>query len=154
VAEWGGLLSRCRRKPTQGSNPCLSALFLARQIMRYELQRIEIWSVIKIIFIISLFLGSLISIFYAGLFFIMSAFGNALAPAEFASFVPMGGAMAIGIIVFGTITIAITYTIAAVVFIGIYNLLARWVGGFKVHFKLVEKEQPALKELPEEETEL
>jgi len=122
--------------------------------MRYELQRIEIWSVIKIIFIISLFLGFLISIFYAGLFFIMSAFGNALAPAEFASLVPMGGAMAIGIIVFGTATIAVTYTIVAAIFIGIYNLLARWVGGFKVHFKTLDGEQPIIKELPKEESEL
>lgn len=123
--------------------------------MRYELQRIEIWSVIKIIFIVSLFLGFMISIFYAGLFFILSAFGNALAPAEFGSFVPVtGGVMAIGIIVFGTITIAITYTIAATVFVGIYNLLARLVGGFKVHFKVVETEPIITEKLPDEESKL
>ena len=106
--------------------------------MRYELKRIAIWSVIKIIFIISLFLGFVISAFYAGLFFILTAFGNALAPAEFVQFFPVGGAFTIGIIVIGTIGVAVIYTIGATIFVGLYNIIARWAGGFRVRFDVVE----------------
>jgi zona occludens toxin (predicted ATPase) len=107
--------------------------------MRYELKRIEIWSAVKIIFIISLFLGFFISLFYAGLFSIMSAFGSALAPAEFSQIFPVGGAFVIAIFVFGTMGFAVMSTIAATIFIGLYNIIARWAGGFRVRFDAVEE---------------
>lgn len=107
--------------------------------MRYELKRIEIWSVIKIIFIVSLFIGFLISVFYAGLFFVMSALGEALAPSDLSNVLPVSGAVAIGIVVFGTIGLAILYTLMAIIFVGLYNLIARLAGGITVHFESLDK---------------
>ena len=69
----------------------------------------------------------------------MSAFGNALAPAEFAQILPVGSVFGIGIIVFGTMSIAVLNTITAIIFIGLYNIIARWAGGFRVRFDVVEE---------------
>ena len=151
MAEWGGLLSRCRRKPTQGSNPCLSAFFY-ENAMRYEVEKIEIWSVIKIVFILSLFLGFMISLLYAGLIFVITLVGSTLAPPEFDSFFPLGGTIAVVLIIFGTLTIAMTNTIAVTILIGLYNLFACWIGGIKVRLKPIDTTPTDVRDSSKEET--
>ncbi len=44
--------------------------------MRYELRRIEIWPVAKIVFILSLLLGFFIGVLYAGLFAVISVISS------------------------------------------------------------------------------
>ena len=105
--------------------------------MRYELKRIEIWSVVKIVFVISLFIGFLISLLYAGLFLLMGTLGTALGGQDFASLLPVGGIALVFIIFFVTIVISVVYTLAAIIFIGLYNLIAGWAGGFVVQFESI-----------------
>ncbi len=112
--------------------------------MRYELKRIEIWSVVKIIFVISLFIGFLISLLYAGLFLLMGTLGSALGGQDIANILPVGGVALVFIIVFVTIVISVVYTLAAIIFIGLYNLIAGWAGGFIVHFESIPEHQQTI----------
>jgi len=106
--------------------------------MRYELRRIEIWPVAKIVFILSLFLGVFIGILYGGVFALIAA----ISPTE--EFMLEGGAMPLGglviiVIIAFSIFIPILYTVFSVIFVVLYNLIAGWVGGFRVEFKQIRE---------------
>ena len=103
--------------------------------MKYELKRIEVWPVVKIIFVISLFLGFFISLLYAGLFFIAGVISSSLGVDELAPAISISGVVALFIVLFGTITVAVVYSLVALIFTALYNLVARWAGGFVVHFE-------------------
>ena len=102
--------------------------------MKYELKRIDIWPVVKIVFILSLLLGFFIGILYAGLFFLMDAFTQLAAETGFGEMSSLGGGFAL-IALFGcTFGISFFYTVGAVIFVVLYNLLAGSVGG--IHFEI------------------
>ncbi len=123
--------------------------------MRLELKRIEIWPVVKIVFLISLIIGFIISLLYAGFFMVMGSLMGAIGGEDITPMLPASGAMALMIIIFGTFGIALAYTIGAVIFVAIYNIFSKITGGFVVNFEnldnktktidssyIVEKETP------------
>ncbi len=89
--------------------------------MRYELRRIEIWPVVKIVFILSLFLGFSLSeeALYGGRQY-------------------SGAVVAVVFVVMCTILIPIIYTVFSVIFVALYNLVASWFGGFRVEFQSID----------------
>jgi len=102
--------------------------------MIQELKKIDIWSLAKIVFLISLFIGFISSLLYAGLFFFMISIVSALA-GEPASAVAPAGAMVLVIVFFGTVTLALFYTAIAILLAVLYNVIARWAGGIRFEFE-------------------
>ena len=106
--------------------------------MRVELKRIEIWPVVKIVFLISLILGFIISLLYAGFFMVMGSFVGAIGGEDITPMLPASGVMALMIIIFGTFGVAMAYTIGAVIFVTIYNIFSKVTGGFIVNFEDID----------------
>lgn len=109
--------------------------------MKYELQRIEIWPVIKIVFILSLLIGFFIGLLYAGLFLMIDAFSNIAVDSGFDNASTFGLGFTIMIVVGCTFGVAFIYTVGAVIFTVFYNLLAGSIGGIRVNLVAVAKDQ-------------
>lgn len=109
--------------------------------MRLELKRFEIWSVVKIVFLISLLIGFIFSLLYAGFFMVMGSFISAIGGEDLTPMMPASGLVFVLILVFGTVAIAVIYTIGAVVFTSIYNLFSRFTGGFVVDVEKIEPDE-------------
>ena len=105
--------------------------------MRYELRRIEIWPVAKIVFILSLLLGFFIGILYGGLFALISAISPSEEMMNYGPDMSLG-ALAVIVILFCSTLIPISYTIFSVIFVALYNLIAAWIGGFRVEFQSID----------------
>ena len=110
--------------------------------MKLELQRIDLWSAIKIVFMLSLILGFILSLFYASLMQFMGLFLNTLGGENLNSMIPLGGIMTGMVIVFGTFGIAIIYTILAAIMVILYNFMAGWAGGVVLYFKKTDTAEP------------
>ena len=108
--------------------------------MKYEISKIDILSVVKIIFIVSLFIGAAIGIFQA---FILSFF-RALIAEIGASDIEIG-VQSIGVlkpffmIISTTLFVAFFNSFIAAVVVLVYNLLAQWLGGIKVDLDSTDK---------------
>ncbi len=133
MVEGSGLLSRCRRQSTVGSNPTLSANEKARP-MEYEIKHLDVWSVAKVVFIIFLIIGFFISIFYVLLlasFAGMGGFGG-----EFGSTFPhLTGGFALLMALFMSVVIAVLYAVIASLFAVLYNIFVGWMGGIKMELE-------------------
>ncbi len=105
--------------------------------MRYELRRIELWPVAKIVFILSLPLGFFIGVLYAGLFALISVFSQS-EDIVFNEPDISTGALSVFIVLIFTFLIPVIYTVFSVVFVALYNLIASWSGGFRVEFEDVD----------------
>jgi hypothetical protein len=111
------------------------------ETMKYELKRIEIWPVLKIVFVLSLLLGFFIGLLYAGLFLMIDAFSQVAAESGFEEFGSFGPGFAIVMIIACTFGFSFIYTTSALVFTVLYNLLAGSIGGLRLELKSVDKEK-------------
>jgi len=108
--------------------------------MEYEIERINAWSVIKIVFLISFFAGALIGIFYALILSTVSNLFQHIVIEEIGNDIEPLGTYAIFImIVFLAIFVSIANSIISVVLVGSYNLLSQWIGGIKFDLKLSDE---------------
>jgi hypothetical protein len=134
--------------PTQGSNPCLSAHKpKGREKMRYELKRVEIWPIIKVVLIFSLVFGFFIGIFYAFFFSFISRFAapfHDLSGQDFGSF---GGVGILFLVFICTVFITVINIVTATVFTALYNLMATSIGGL-VFDLAPQKEETSQDSLP------
>lgn len=107
--------------------------------MIYEFKKIDLWSAIKVCFLLSLVIGLIIGIFSSIIFTIIfslpgqlcdydSFSGSGFNPAAFGIF----GGILIGVL-YGFIFVVINGIITPLITVFLYNLIAGWVGGFKVH---------------------
>jgi hypothetical protein len=100
----------------------------------YELKNVDVWSVVKITFILSFVIGLIFGVFY---FFIMlfvtqfaATIGGSGVESEFFRF---GGIIGFFMIFFIAIFTAVFYTIISAIFAALYNLIAGWTGGFRIN---------------------
>ena len=101
--------------------------------MNYEIKRINVWSVIKIVFLISFCLGALIGVFYAlFLSIVTSVIQNLTTEIIDTGFGSFSGIGIFFVIIATAFFIAISNTIFCAFFICVYNITAQWSGGFKV----------------------
>ena len=103
--------------------------------MRYEIKRIEIWPVIKVVTIFSLLLGFFIGLFYAFLMMFISRFSSPLEEFGASELTSLGSIGITFIIVFCLVFVTLFNVLAAAVFTALYNLLAGWIGGLTVELE-------------------
>jgi MFS family permease len=122
--------------------------------MTLELKRLDVWSCMKVAFILFAILGLLIGIFYA---MIIGFVGSIIGPLAGTEIEPLRGLFSGGLGIFLAVFMAIFYavmgTIATAITVWLYNVCARWVGGIKVNlegekafaFETPEEKPPSLK---------
>ena len=105
--------------------------------MEYEIKRINAWSVIKFVFLISFFIGTLIGIFYALILSIVCNLIQNITINELGLGVKSLNEISLFfLIIFFAIFISISNSIMSAIFIGTYNFIAQWLGGIKIALKL------------------
>jgi hypothetical protein len=109
--------------------------------MKYELKKIDLWSGMKIVFMISLVLGFILSLFYASLLHLMSTFMGTFGGNDFDQILPSNGIMTGFLVLFITFGIAVIYTFIAAIVIILYNAIAGWGGGVILSLNSLETEQ-------------
>ncbi len=113
--------------------------------MVYELKKIDLWSALKVCFLISLIGGIIISIIFSIFFMIIFAIpgqfdrydsfsGSGLNPAAFGVF----GGIIIGVL-YGFAFVVINGIITPLITVLLYNLVAAWVGGIKIKLNKIEE---------------
>jgi len=118
--------------------------------MELEIRRIDLWSVIKIAFILYLILGLFFGLLYAAFLGFVGRFLEALGLEEFSSPLgPLSGIALIFIAGFIAFFVATFYTILTVMVVGLYNGVARWTGGIKVNLLAEPKEPQAAEPVKE-----
>ncbi|MBN1997806.1 DUF3566 domain-containing protein [candidate division KSB1 bacterium] len=119
--------------------------------MQHEIKRFNLWSVVKIVFIISLLVGFVFSLIYAGLLQMMTLLTSNFGGEDFVHMMPTGASMFFIVVVFFTIAFAVFYTIFAAFAVVLYNIIAGWAGGIVV--ELDQKNMsPQIETAPQDET--
>ena len=104
--------------------------------MVYEIRRINIWSVMKVAFVIFAILGLIIGIFYFIFFLFVGQVMEMATPDEFGGMTGFfSGFLGFFAIFFLAIFYAVFGSLMTALFAGIYNLLARGFGGVEVHLE-------------------
>jgi hypothetical protein len=106
----------------------------------FEVRRIPVWPVMRVVFIIFLIIGIIVGLMYG---FMVSSFGlllSALGESPLDEGFPLIGNLGFLMIPIFAIFYAVFGTIAAVIWAVIYNITASVVGG--IELELEEKEMP------------
>jgi predicted membrane protein len=106
--------------------------------MTYEIKKIEVWSCVKIAFVLFGVIGLLFGIFYA---MILTMVGGILSQmgSEFESLGGLfTGALGIFMVFFLAILYAVMGAVVTAILTWIYNLLAKGLGGIKLHLAAEE----------------
>jgi hypothetical protein len=111
--------------------------------MNYELKKIDLWSAIKISFMINAVIGLVIGLLIGFVFAFIIAFVGQMMPADSPDigsipFGPLGGFF-IGLIYALFIAVINGIVITGIIVI-LYNLFTGWVGGFKFNFQPIDSE--------------
>ena len=110
----------------------------------FEMRRIPIWPVMRVVFIIFLIIGIIVGLMYG---FMISSFGlllSALGESPLDEGFPLIGNLGFLMIPIFAILYAVFGTIAAVIWAVIYNITASVVGG--IELELEEKKMPFSRE--------
>ncbi len=103
--------------------------------MKYEIKNIQIWSVIKIVFIVSLLIGFISSFICFGILIFLTALISSFGAQEYVSAIPVEGSLSFLLVLFGTIGFAFIHTFIAVFFVVLYNIFSKWLGGFVINLE-------------------
>ena len=104
--------------------------------MKYELQRISVWSAVKIAFVLNLLFGFLIGILYAFFLMVMAALPAAVMGEEAEKIFPaFAGVAALFLPFFFAFLYGIIGAIAAAIGTFIYNVLVKMTGGLEFELK-------------------
>jgi hypothetical protein len=104
--------------------------------MVYEIRRINVWSVMKVAFVIFAILGLIIGLFYFIFFMFMGQVMELATPDEFGGMTGyFSGILGLFAVFFLAIFYAVFGSLMTALFAGIYNLMARGFGGIEVHLE-------------------
>ena len=111
--------------------------------MNYEIKKIDLWSAIKISFLINGIVGLAIGLLIGLVFAFIISFVSQMVPSdnpELANipFGPLGGFF-IGLIYALFIAVGNGIIITGI-FVMLYNLFAGWIGGFKIEVEQIQPE--------------
>ena len=102
--------------------------------MTYEIKKIDVWSVVKIAFILSGIFGLLAGLLYAVLLTLVGGILSQLG-GEFEAMKGLTGAVGIFMAFFLALFYAVIGAVGAAICTLIYNLLARGLGGVKFYLE-------------------
>lgn len=102
--------------------------------MTYEIKKIDVWSVVKIAFILSGIFGLLAGLLYAVLLTLVGGILSQLG-GEFEAMKGLTGAVSIFMAFFLALFYAVIGAVGAAICTLIYNLLARGLGGVKFYLE-------------------
>jgi hypothetical protein len=104
--------------------------------MIYQIRRVNVWSVMKVSFVIFAILGLIVGFFYAIFFAFLGQMMEFAAPGEFGRMTGFfSGIMGIFTAIFLALFYAVFGSLMTALFTGIYNLLARGIGGIELHLE-------------------
>ena len=108
----------------------------------YELKKVDVWSVVKVTFILSFFLGLVVGVFYFILLLFISQFTSALGGGVEAEIMRFGGFIGFFVVFFIAIFISVFYTIISAILASLYNVISNWTGGVRINLvaEQVEKD--------------
>ncbi|HID95838.1 MAG TPA: hypothetical protein EYP53_07260 [Candidatus Latescibacteria bacterium] len=102
--------------------------------MEYEIKRIEVWPAIRICFFLFAIFGLLMGITWALVLSLFTSLANNFLPEG----IDIGGVSSLALFS-GSILWAIFYGVFgclfAAIIVSVYNLIARWAGGFQISLK-------------------
>lgn len=101
--------------------------------MKFELKRIDVWSITKISFFLNGVFGLLFGLFYALILAMVGSMIGPLSGGEFESFGALTGAFGIFFAIILAIFSAVTGGVTAAVFAWLYNIFAKWIGGIEIN---------------------
>ncbi|HHM23805.1 MAG TPA: hypothetical protein ENJ23_02040 [Bacteroidetes bacterium] len=107
-----------------------------------ELKKLDVWSVIKIAFLLSLTLGLVIGFFYFSLLSLIGQIAGTLGGEEM-QLENFGAGMGLFIAIFIAIFTALFYTLVSAILAVLYNLFASWAGGIRVKLDVEQVEGEA-----------
>jgi hypothetical protein len=121
--------------------------------MTYEIKRVDVWSMVKIAFVLGGIFGLLAGILYAMMLTMIGGFLSQMG-GEFGSMPGLTGVVGIVTIFFMVLFYAVVSAVVAAIFTWIYNVLARGMGGIKCYLEQ-EKAKVVMQPLqrPEAESE-
>jgi hypothetical protein len=102
--------------------------------MTYEIKRIDIWSAVKIAFILCGIFGFIAGILYAMMLTMVGGFLSQMG-GEFEAMRGVTGAVSVFMMFFLAIFYAVVGAVFTAVFAWLYNLLARGLGGIRLHLE-------------------
>lgn len=117
--------------------------------MTYEIKRIDVWSAVKIAFILCGIFGLLAGFLYAIMLTMVGGFLSQMG-GEFGNLQGVTGVVGILVAFFLALFYAVIGAVGTAIFAWIYNLLARGLGGIKFN---LEQERPQAVAKPPERTE-
>jgi hypothetical protein len=105
--------------------------------MNYEIKKIDVWSVVKIAFIIYGIFGLIFGLFYAAILTMLGGFLSQFG--EFGEFGDMTGLFtgAVGILMafFMALFYAVIGAVFTAIFVWLYNILAKLTGGIRFNLE-------------------
>ncbi len=107
--------------------------------MRYEIKRVEIWPIVKIVLIVSLLFGFFMGLINAAFFLLVDAITQTVNSIGFDNVQTFDGSFIVFILIMSTLSVAFLSTFAAVVVTVIYNILSGWLGGLVVDLEAVNE---------------
>jgi len=107
--------------------------------MIYQIRRVNVWSLMKVAFVIFAVLGLIVGLFYAIFFAFMGQMMELGGPSELSRMSGLfSGIMGIFVGLFLAIFYAVFGSLMTAFFAGLYNLLARGFGGIELHLETQE----------------
>ena len=104
----------------------------------FELKRVDVWSVVKVAFVLSFFLGLFFGFVYLMVMFVISRFAGVLGAGIETEVLRFGGFVGFFVVIFIAIFTSVFYTIVSAILAALYNLISGWTGGVRV--KLLAEE--------------
>ena len=124
-----------------GSNPTLSAYPNPNITGMYELKKIDVWSLVKIVSILSFALGLVIGFIYLLMILFISQISSSLMGDFDPEMMQIGGFVGFFMVFFIAILTSLFYTVVTAILAVLYNGISGFTGGIRIRMTVAEVEQ-------------
>jgi hypothetical protein len=107
----------------------------------YELKKIDVWSLVKIIFVLSFCLGLVFGVFYLFIMVFVTQITGSLMGEFDTGVTEVGGFFGVFLVFFIAIFTSVFYTVVSAILAVLYNWISGFTGGLRVGLVLEDVEQ-------------
>jgi len=107
----------------------------------YELKKIDVWSLVKIVSILSFALGLVIGFIYLLMILLISRLSSTLMGDFDSEVMQVGGFVGFFMVFFIAILTSLFYTVVTAVLAVLYNGISGFTGGIRIRMTIVEVEE-------------